>query len=412
MMRVVHLTQSTTVEATGGLEYHIAYLADALERRGHEIFVVGLGSILVEHPPSARVLALKDFIESLSTRRLPLLPSVFRLPMEVLLETATMFGRRLFKSLYTARIVRHVDALKPDIVHQHSYLGSLAASRLLARKYPVVFTNHTGAYLHFDRWAPLRFLQRQVMKRFTMVIGPSRELVPASKNSRYIPNGADLREFHTITAAEQDRLKERHACSGKKVFLCPRRWAPTKGIIYLARALRLLSRETREDSVFFFAGNQTHGYSRYQANVHSAIKEATDCDVRILGNLDHKNLAELMNISEACIVPSLMEATSLACLEAMACGTPVIGARTGGLVELIQHEKSGWLVPPRDSAALAAAIENVAALPGVRRQAIRAAAHEAVRDHYTWEMVAEKTEEVYLAALRKWTHGERPPSSS
>ena len=401
-MRVVHLTQTTTLEVTGGLEHHVAYLTDALKRRGHEVEVVSAGSVLIEDPMSPRVTALKQLVETISDRRLSGLPRLFRLPLEWLLEIAVMVGRRLFKGLYTSRMVRRVRALNPDLVHQHSYLGGLSVCRQLVRNYPVVFTNHTGAYLHLDRSALLRPLQRWLMTRFTMVIGPSQELLPATENSRYIPNGVDLRQFHPVSDAEVAELKVKHGCAGKHVFLCPRRWAPTKGVIYLAQALHLLGGETRRNSVFLFAGNETHGYSHYQRNVRQVIREASECDARTLGNLEHSELAELMNISDACIIPSLMEATSLACLESMGCGTPVIATNAGGLPEMISHGENGWLLPMRDPAALAATLDGIMKIAPADLQRMRKAAHRVAREHYTWDATARKTEEVYVDARRSW----------
>ena len=403
-MRIVHLTQTTILEVTGGLEYHIAYLTDALKQRGHEVEVVSAGSVLMDDPMPSQVMALKHFVETISEHRLSLLPRLLRWPLEWLLEIVIMVGRRLFKALYTSRIVRRVRTLNPDLVHQHSYLGGLSLCRQLIRDYPVVFTNHTGAYLHLDRLALLRPLQRWLMTRFTMVIGPSQELLPSTKNSRYIPNGVDLRQFHPVSDAEVMRLKAKHGCAGKRVFFCPRRWAPTKGVIYIAQALHLLGHETKQNCVFLFAGNDTHGYSRYQQNVRRVIHEATNCDARILGNLEHSQLAELMNISDACIIPSIMEATSLACLEAMGCGTPVIATNAGGLPEMISHGENGWLLPMRDPAALAATVDEVVQMAPSDLQRMRMAAHQVAREHYTWDVAAQKTEEVYLDARRRWEH--------
>ena len=172
-------------------------------------------------------------------------------------------------------------------------------------------------------------------------------------------------------------------------------------MIYLARALRYLSNAALRDSVFLFAGNETPGYGRYQRSVRQELSAAA-CEVRVLGNLGHAQLAELMNISEACIIPSLMEATSLACLEAMACATPVIGTRTGGLLELIREGENGWLVPMRDEKALAATIDDVLALAPERLERIRQAGADMVRQHYTWEATARETDEIYQTARLKW----------
>lgn len=414
-MRVVHLTQSTTAEITGGLEYHVAYLTAALGQRGHEVIVVNTTTVSRGSPVrpvavsagtlSARSPAISSpSPAALSHRdgRTPWLPAAIRHDLDSLRETATMFGRRVFRTGHAASVVRFVDDLKPDLVHQHAYLGELGACRLLLRKYPVVFTNHTGAYLHLDRFTPTRLGQRQLMKRFTMVIGPSRELLPRTENSHYVPNGVDTARFFPVAEPERERLKVKHGCVGKTVFLCPRRWAPTKGIVYLARALSHLSHATRGRSVFLFAGNETPGYGKYQEGVQRVLAAATGVEVRTLGNLDPVELAEHMNLAEVCVFPSLMEATSLACLEAMACATPVIGTATGGLLELIRHGENGWLVPTHDERALAERIETiVTAGPGSLRP-IRQSALETVRERYTWQAAALETEKIYLAALGKW----------
>ena len=398
-MRIVHLTQSTTAEVTGGLEYHVDYLAAALRRLGHEVIVVSTTALTASVLPGAEAAPAPE------QRRAFWLPRVLRHPLEILFETVTMFRRRLFKRRHAAQIARHVDSLHPDVVHQHAYIGELQACWLISRKHPLVFTNHTGAYLHLDRFLPTRLLQRQLMKRFDMVIGPSRELLPATENSRYVSNGVDTTIF--CPQPDRERLKAKHGCAGKRVFLCPRRWAPTKGVIYLARALRHLAGETLRDSIFLFAGNETPGYVRYQHNVRQELAHAA-AEVRVLGNLDHAQLAELMNISEACIIPSLMEATSLACLEAMACATPVIGTRTGGLLELIRHDENGWLVPRRDERALAARIDAVFAMKTADLDRVRQAGLNMVREQYTWEATTRQTQEVYQTARLRWQRRRTP----
>ena len=398
-MRIVHLTQSTVDEVTGGLEYHIAYLTAALRRRGHEVIVVSTTALTNSTLPGA------EAIPAGHGRRKSILPAFVRHPLDVLAETFLMFSRRMFKRRYAAQIAAHVDQLRPDLVHQHSYLGELRACWLISCKYPLVFTNHTGAYLHLDRWAPSRFLQRQLMKQFTKVISPSRELLPRTGNSHYVPNGVDTETFFPLPAPARAALKARLGVAGKRVFLCPRRWAPTKGIIYLARALRRLSPATARGSVFIFAGNDTPGYRRYQQSVRQELAAAA-CEVRIQGNLGHGELSELMNISEACIIPSLMEATSLACLEAMACGTPVVGTRTGGLLELIRDGENGWLAPMRDEQALAARIEEIVSADPADLDRIRQRAFAMTHEDYTWDAAARATEKIYQEARRDWSPGE------
>ena len=401
-MRIVHLTQTTTADIAGGLEHHIAYLTQALRELGHNPIVVSTSALQDDESRAAGAgVAMKSEGSGFSLLR-RLVPPTGRSHVDGCLDTLDTLTRRLSHNRHTERIAEHVERLKPDLVHQHSYLDGLALNGRLGKQYPLVFTNHTGAYLHLDRHGPTRVLQRQMMKRFSAVIGPSRELLPATRNSYYIPNGVDTVCFQPVPEEERRRLIRKWDCTGKQVFFCPRRWAPTKGIIYLAHAVRCITEKTREGSVFLFAGNETPGYEQYQASVTRALEKAGGCNVRMLGNLEHGEMVELLNIASACVVPSLMEATSLTCLESMACGTPVLGSETGGLVELIEEGVNGWFVPMRDVKALASKIDEIAILGEGERTRLRARTLQSVVERYTWRIAALETEKVYRRVLQDW----------
>ncbi len=390
-MRILHLTRTTVEQVPGGLEHHVAYLTEALRQRGHQVEVLSLDSSgrwsarePLWRPPSRSRLA-RFFQTRLGCR------------LSSALDTATTLLRRVHLDLRSRTAAARVAQLAPDIIHQHTYLGALALSWRLAKRYPVVFTNHTGAYIHLDRFWPTRRAQAWLLGLFDEIIAPSRELLPKIARSHYVPNGVDLKVFFPVDAHEQAQLREELGCQDRVVFVCPRRWAPTKGIIYLARALSLLAPELLRRSTFLFAGNETPGYENYQGSVRAALRNVPAADVRILGNLDHAQIARLMNASDACVIPSILEATSLACLEAMACGVPVLGTVTGGLPELIEEGHNGWLVPPGDPVALARALELIILSPDTR-DAMRAAALETIRGRYSWDLIAAQTERIYQRA--------------
>jgi glycosyltransferase involved in cell wall biosynthesis len=86
-------------------------------------------------------------------------------------------------------------------------------------------------------------------------------------------------------------------------------------------------------------------------------------------------------------------------IEAQAMGRPVIAADLGGPVETVEHGTSGWLVPPGDADALAAAIEHALALPPDDRRLLADQARAAVLQGATVGAMQDATLEVYRAVL-------------
>jgi glycosyltransferase involved in cell wall biosynthesis len=80
------------------------------------------------------------------------------------------------------------------------------------------------------------------------------------------------------------------------------------------------------------------------------------------------DVAAIMQALDLLVINSSVEPFGLVALEAMACGTPVLATETGGLPEIIEHGKDGWLVPLRDENTLAAAMVSLARQPILRTQ--------------------------------------------
>src|SRR5581483_3690688 len=102
--------------------------------------------------------------------------------------------------------------------------------------------------------------------------------------------------------------------------------------------------------------------------------------------------------ADVCAVPSLTESFGLVALEAMACGTPVVGTRVGGLQTLIEHGRSGLLVPAGDYQALAESSAQVLTDHRLRTHLSHGARDRA--EHYTWRGVGERIETLYAKVLK------------
>ena len=97
-------------------------------------------------------------------------------------------------------------------------------------------------------------------------------------------------------------------------------------------------------------------------------------------------------------MPSLRESFGIVALEAMAMKLPVIASRIGGLEEVVEHERTGLLVPPGDAAALAEAIRTLAENPEMRRN-MGEAGRQRVAEKFSIESTIRRTEALYLECL-------------
>jgi glycosyltransferase involved in cell wall biosynthesis len=128
-------------------------------------------------------------------------------------------------------------------------------------------------------------------------------------------------------------------------------------------------------------------------------------NVFLAGWRPHDQLPEALNAADLLVLPSVAEAFGLAVIEAMACGLPVIACNAHGPAEIVGDGESGWLVPPDDEQALAAALAHAVTDPGERRRRGEHAATDA-REHFGWQTIAAR-----IAALYEQVVAEHPRQS-
>jgi glycosyltransferase involved in cell wall biosynthesis len=176
--------------------------------------------------------------------------------------------------------------------------------------------------------------------------------LPADK-TRVIPNGIDLTKF-----AAQDWPTVRGSDPIRLLFVG--RLGREKGIDVLLDALASLPRPSEFTlKIVGFGGELQKLEAQVRALGLQQIVEF--CGRRI-------DMAAEYAWSEIVVLPSRFEGMPNVVLEAMACARPVLGTRIDGTRDLVQEPASGWLVPPEDVKALAAALANVSR----QRQNLRA----------------------------------------
>jgi glycogen synthase len=113
-------------------------------------------------------------------------------------------------------------------------------------------------------------------------------------------------------------------------------------------------------------------------------------------------VVQLYSHAAAFVCPSVYEPFGLINLEAMACGTPVVASRVGGIPEVVVDGETGLLVEPGDPVALADALRRVLDDPA-RAARMGEAGRRRVEAHFSWDRIAERTLEVYRQAME--VHG-------
>jgi D-inositol-3-phosphate glycosyltransferase len=107
----------------------------------------------------------------------------------------------------------------------------------------------------------------------------------------------------------------------------------------------------------------------------------------------HHLLSTYYRASDVVVVPSRSESFGLVALEAAACGIPVVASAVGGLLTLVDHGRTGFLVPERDPVEFARDIDRLLDDPNLANSMGAAAAERAQR--YTWSLAAARLRRAY-----------------
>ena len=283
-------------------------------------------------------------------------------------------------------------AAEADILHVHG-VRPLAATAGLAS--PTVFTNHSSGFLKRLEADPARRRRTaRMMAHVSRLIAPSDELVEAARALGYggpaqmIPNGVDVERFSPGGSAARAAWG---VGAEEVVVLLARRLAPKNGVVDFARALAHLK------ALPFRVVVAGDGVEREAMT--AILREAGLLErVSFLGAVANTAMPALYRAADLSVLPSLMEATSVAGLEAMACGLPLVGTRVGGIPAIVDEGETGLLAPPADPPALARALARLIDDRDLRLR-MGAAARRKVEAEFAWPIIARRTLAVYNACL-------------
>jgi glycosyltransferase involved in cell wall biosynthesis len=356
LLKILHIDPE---EHWGGGEAQVLGLLTFLAARGHQ-------NDLLTHPNGL----LFARCQSLKVRTLPF----------IMRNDLDLRG--------VAEVRRLIREMNYDIVHFHTKRAHKLASWLpRGKKTPKYMVTRRMDYPEPRGWYTSLLYNHRVdgVVAISQAIGDL--LIQAGVNKgkiRIISSGIDPAKFANCET-------QRVAASEVPVVGCLAILEERKGHRYLLDAAAALKVEGLMIQ-YKFAGA---GPLRAQLKMHAARLGLAD-NVHFLGFI--ADTAEFLAGIDILAMPSLSEGLGVAALEGMAAGKPVVAARVGGLTESVLEGVTGLLVPPRDPAALAAALSRLVRSPALARS-MGEQGRERVRRHFSLEHMARQNESYYYDLL-------------
>jgi glycosyltransferase involved in cell wall biosynthesis len=289
-----------------------------------------------------------------------------------------------------ARVYRQY---RPDVIHAHGSQGGAVArlARLLAPRFPLVFTPHNYAFKNYftsplERgvYRAIEFGLAPLASRVICVCEAERKVaagIGPAKRTRLVYNGIE-----PLEPAPPDPQVADLASGGPLVCTVAELQAP-KGVTSLVGAMPELLRRF-PDARLAVAGE---GVEREPIECQIA-ELGIGQSVRLLGSID--NVAGLLGSADVFVQPGWSESFPYSLLEAMGMGMPIVATDVGGVGEAIEDQVTGRLVPPHDPEAIAAAVGDLLA-DRERAATLVAAARERMMTRFRLGRMVDETLAVY-----------------
>ncbi|MBW4581108.1 MAG: glycosyltransferase family 1 protein [Tildeniella nuda ZEHNDER 1965/U140] len=388
-------------EEAGGQNVYVRHVGEALSRQGWWVDMFTRHAhpeqpSIVEHNPHCR------------TIRLAAGPQEF-IPRDEIFEFLPEFVQRFLE------FQKQLDA-PYELIHSNYWLSSWVGMELSKKlSIPQAHTYHSLGAVKYKSVSTIPLIaktrlavEKACLETVNCVVATSpqerdhmRSLVSARGNVTIIPCGTRIDHFGTVTQA--DARQALGIAPDEKVVLYVGRFDPRKGIETLVRAVHACQARATEKVQLMIGGGSRPGHSdgderdRIESIVSDLGLESITC---FAGRLSQDDLPTYYAAADVCVVPSHYEPFGLVTIEAMACGTPVVGSDVGGLQFTVVPEQTGLLAPPKDVLAFAAAIDRLLLNPDWRNT-LGQAARKRVEATFSWDGVATQLGQLYDTLLEE-----------
>jgi 1,4-alpha-glucan branching enzyme len=282
----------------------------------------------------------------------------------------------------------------PVILHAHDWLVAYAARELHeSLESPLITTIHATEYgrnngINTPMQQAIHHLEADLVENSRQVICCSRFMQAEIRRLFGVPPG----RLHVIANGVKPIPLSQSARSGSTVLYVGR-LVVEKGVQHLVKAISGMTK-IFPGIKLAIAGNGPYQRELQELAAGLGVGDRVEFYGFVLEDVRNQLLAEC----RVAVFPSLYEPFGIVALEAMAAGTPIIVARTGGLAETVRHGETGLCFNPGDVAELRQCLLRVLHNPDWAG-AMSRRARNLVTAAYTWEAVAQRTGEVYQNEL-------------
>ena len=296
------------------------------------------------------------------------------------------------------------------VVHAHQYTpffySSLSRGQLPFNKTPpTLFTEH-GRHYPDIRSTKRVFANKLLLRKHDRVSAVGHFVKDAlvrneginTKHIEVIYNGIDPGPAST----EEDKLKARQLLDiapQRSVAMQVARFHKVKDHNTAIQAWKILHEQTdATDHLLVLVGDGDE-----RPAIEAKVNEwGLQDNVMFTGSVD--NARELIHAADLCMLTSLSEGVSVTLLEAMAAGKPVVATDVGGNSEIVEHDKTGVLVPRSGATQLAAVLDTLLSNPGYTHRAFGQAGRERLLEQFTADRMHADYARLYESILADCQH--------
>lgn len=316
-------------------------------------------------------------------------------------------------SVYLNKVRSRLRTIRPHIIQVENRPRYVTYFKKKFPKTPVWLTLHSTRYIsrpHISASVLKRCLRQadKIIVNSHFLANYVQQKYPISSEKLMVNHlGTDLNRFSPKWFHQgnqmRNAMRQELGYVGKRIVIYVGRLLPAKGVHLLLKALPEITEEY-PDTVLVVVGSAYYGSHRttpYVRDLHQAGNRLPE-NVRFVPFVSHDEIHKWYQLADIAVVPSQgEEAFGLTNVEAMASGLPVIATKTGGMVELIQHGETGFLVEPGKIGVpqFAHYIKQLFREPEYRR-VLGEKAREQVERNFTWAHTSERLLAAYKEAVK------------